>query len=46
MSKSTKSKVAGPKTKEVPKGFDKYYYYIESVQNPKGDAEFFLWTYK
>jgi SAM-dependent methyltransferase len=34
------------KTKPAPKGFDKYHYYLESVQNPKGDAEFFLKTYK
>lgn len=42
---SKTAKIRGS-TKPVPKGFDKYYYYIESVQNPKGDAEFFLQTYK
>lgn len=36
----------GNKALPAPKGFDKYHYYIESVQNPKGDAEFFLKTYK
>lgn len=34
------------KAKPAPKGFDKYHYYIESVQNPSGDAEFFHKTYK
>lgn len=34
------------KTKAAPEGFDKYKYYIESVQNPASDAEFFLKTYK
>ncbi len=34
------------KAKSVPKGFDKYFYYINSVQNPSGDAEFFRDTYK
>ncbi len=40
------SKAADNKAKDVPKGFDKYHYYIESVQNPKNDAEFFLKTFK
>jgi SAM-dependent methyltransferase len=34
------------KAKPTPKGFDKYYYYLNSVQNPSDDAEFFHKTYK
>lgn len=37
---------SGNKALPAPKGFDKYHYYIESVQNPQGDAEFFLKTYQ
>lgn len=32
--------------KELPKDFDKYSYYIRSVQNPEGDVEFLRDTYK
>lgn len=40
------AKTSRNSSRPVPKGFDKYHYYLESVQNPEGDVEFFLKTFK
>ncbi len=35
-----------PKSKKVPAGFDKYHYYMDAVQNPEVDVDFYVNTFK